>query len=104
MPNENDPYSALEEGAEPSPSSQEMGDKEAGETTLIPKSFFEGQELKPGQQYYVEIVREYEDEVEVKYPHQVKEEKGEKSEKPTAKADAALDEMMGEPANPGKEY
>lgn len=65
---------------EPSPSkTPEMPKKETdkekdGETALLPKSFFEGQELKPGEQYYVEIVRSYEDEVEVRYPHKVKEE------------------------------
>lgn len=49
-------------------------DSEEGETALLPKSFFEGKDLKPGEQYYVEIVRSYEDEVEVKYPHKVKDE------------------------------
>jgi len=84
----------------------EMDDKKGmdkekdGETALLPKSFFEGQELKPGQQYYVEIVRAYEDEVEVKYPHEVKEEK---EEEPSAndKIAAMGTEMGGNPGSGG---
>lgn len=60
---------------------KDMHKDEEGETALLPKSFFEGQELKPGEQYYVEIVRSYEDEVEVKYPHKVKEEGSEANDK-----------------------
>jgi len=102
MATKNDPYAGLEEPSdEPMPKEDKPGDDEEGETVLIPKSFFGDQELKSGQQYYVEVVREYEDEVEVKYPKQVKEEK----EKPTAKADMAMDAMMGEnPGNPGNPY
>jgi hypothetical protein len=88
-------YGAMEdEGAEDTAPSKPKAD-EGGETALLPKSFFEGKELKPGQQYYVEVVREYEDEVEVKYPHDVK-------EKPTAEADTELEGMATDnPGNPG---
>jgi hypothetical protein len=55
-----------------------------GETALLPKSFFVGQDLKPGDEFYVEVVREHEGEVEVKYGKGP--EKGEKS---------GMDESMG---------
>lgn len=81
--------------AEPSETGDEMPEKkegkdEGGETALLPKSFFEGQSLKPGEQYYVEIVREYEDEVEVRYPHKVKDE-----ESPESKIEAMGTEPGG---------
>ena len=77
MTDPNYPGMNEEDGAEPS-KTPETPDKpedkeEGGETALLPKSFFEGQELKAGEQYYVEVVRSYEDEVEVRYPHKVKE-------------------------------
>jgi len=85
---------------EPSPSeTPETPEKEQkedeGETALLPKSFFEGQTLKPGEQYYVEIVRSYEDEVEVRYPHKIKGEEG-GEESPNSKLEA-----MGTESNPG---
>lgn len=95
-------YPGMDDDAEPM--SNEPGEpphkesEEEGETALLPKSFFEGQELKPGQQYYVEIVRAYEDEVEVRYPHEVKEEgEGESEDKESAnsKLDAMGTEMGG---------
>jgi hypothetical protein len=72
---------------------KEMDDKEEGETALLPKSFFEGQELKAGEQYYVEVVREYEGEVEVRYPHKVKE--AGKNDEADGKLDAMGTEMGG---------
>ncbi len=72
-----------------------MEKKEDGETALLPKSFFEGQELKPGQQYYVEVVRSYEDEVEVRYPHEVKGEEGEES------ADSKIEAMGADSGSGG---
>src|SRR5258705_2354652 len=74
-------------------------DEESHETALLPKSFFEGQEIKPGQQYYVEIVREYEDEVEVKYTHKEKDETEES-------ADSKLEAMGTQvgSSNPGPGY
>jgi hypothetical protein len=90
-----DHYSGMEDDSEAPESKSEK--EKGGETALLPKSFFEGKELKPGEQYYVEVVREYEDEVEVKYPHEVKEDK-----KPTAEADSELEGMATEnPGNPG---
>jgi hypothetical protein len=93
---DNDPYAAL--GSDEPTEKPKEKSKDDGETALLSKSFFAGQEVKPGEQYYVEVVRSYEDEVEVKYPKQVKEDK----EKPTAEADTALDEMASEGGgNPG---
>jgi len=96
----------MDDEAEPSTTDgerdEEMHDKgEDGETALLPKSFFEGQELKPGEQYYVEIVRQYEDEVEVKYPHKVKDEEPEE-ESGHSKLEAMGTEMGG--SNPGTGY
>lgn len=80
---------------ESSPSeTPESPEKEEGETALLPKSFFEGQELKPGDQFYVEIVRSFESEVEVRYPHEVKEE-GEDKDSANSKIDAMGTEMGG---------
>ncbi len=39
------------------------------ETTLVPKSMFEGKELKPGDEFYFTVVRLHENEVEVEYKH-----------------------------------
>jgi hypothetical protein len=78
-------------GGDPGESSDDPPEKQEegmeGETALLPKSFFEGKELKPGDQFYVEIVREHEGEVEVKYPHDEKKEK-------SGMADS-MDEMDG---------
>lgn len=96
-------YPGTEDEAEPSmtgehdESMHKKEDKD-GETALLPKSFFEGQELKPGEQYYVEIVRAYEDEVLVKYPHKVKNETEEES--PNSKLEAMGTEMGGN-SSPG---
>ena len=88
---------------EEEPMSNEPGEpphkesEEKGETALLPKSFFEGQEIKPGEQYYVEIVRSYEDEVEVRYPHKIKGEEGEEES-----ADSKIEKMGSNPgSNPG---
>jgi hypothetical protein len=87
-----------EDHMEPHPDMAEKGKgKEMdGETALLPKSFFEGKDTKPGDQFYVEVVRNYENEVEVRYG------KEEMKEKPTAEADEALEGMAKEnPGNPG---
>lgn len=87
-------YPGMDDDTDASPEKPKEDD--AGNTALLPKDFFEGQELKPGQQYYVEVVRMYENEVEVKYPHEVKE------EKPTKEADDAIEAMATDnPGNPG---
>lgn len=62
-------------GDEPQPTGTDAGakepadDKAEGETFLVPKSAFEGQELNPGDQFYFTIVKVHGDEVEVKYSH-----------------------------------
>lgn len=71
-------------------------DKDEGETALLPKSFFEGQDLKPGEQYYVEVVRSYEDEVEVRYPHKVKDDEPEEES-----ANSKLEAMGSSPGSGG---
>lgn len=97
-----DLYPGMDDEAEPSKTgehdeSMPHKDKEEdGETALLPKSFFEGQEIKPGEQYYVEIVRAYEDEVLIRYPHKIK---GEEEESADDKIHAMGKEMGRD--NPG---
>jgi hypothetical protein len=71
---------------EPQPESETEPEKEesAGEqTALLPKAIFMGKELEPGSRCQVEIVREHDGEVEVKYvPHQ------------SGKARSEMDELM----------
>jgi hypothetical protein len=81
-------------GAEDDSSDQEQSDtteKDESQTALLPKSFFGSKDLKPGHKCTVEIVRLFEDEAEVKYLPESKEESGEKSN-----ADAALESMATE--------
>jgi len=69
---------------------------EYGETALLPKSFFQGKEVKPGEEWIIQIVHDHGDEVEVKYATG-KGDKGsedEMSEGPEmAKADQKLQSM-----------
>lgn len=89
-------YPSADDEAEPSstpetPEKQDEGEDE--NTALLPKSFFEGKELKPGNRCMIEIVRPYEDEVEVRYvKHGSKEE-----ESPNDKLEAMGKEMGGNP-------
>lgn len=92
MANKDPMYPGMDDDTDASPDKPKEDD--AGNTALLPKDFFEGKDIKPGQQYYVEVVRLYENEVEVKYPHEVKEERA------TAEADDALESMAKE-SNPG---
>jgi hypothetical protein len=55
-----------------SPPTTDAGEKtesndEGEQTGLLPKSFFGSKELTPGKQCKVEIVKTYDDEVQVKY-------------------------------------
>jgi len=43
-----------------------------GETALLPKSIFGNKELEPGAKCTFEVVKTYEDEVEVKYSKEAK--------------------------------
>jgi hypothetical protein len=69
-----------EEEAAPPRADGDMGGEgdehmEEGNTSVLPKSFFEGKELEPGTQCKVEIVAVHGDDVEVKYvPHEDNEE------------------------------
>ncbi len=76
MPDQEDYYGGMSDsmqGESSDDAPEKEGDMEESETALLPKSFFEGKSLKPGDQFYVEVVREHEGEIEVKYPHDVKE-------------------------------
>ncbi|HZZ98335.1 MAG TPA: hypothetical protein VFG51_00200, partial [Candidatus Saccharimonadia bacterium] len=67
-----------------------------GETTLVPKSMFEGKELKPGDEFYFTVRAVHENEVEVEYKHDEGGEKGEgESETPEGAFDAKFSMMGG---------
>jgi hypothetical protein len=83
-----------EESPEPKSSKRE----ETHQTALLPLKFFEGQELKPGEQYYVTVERLFENEVEVSYPKkdEVKGEEETPGNEPDQTPDDALDGMATE--------
>lgn len=96
-------YPGAEEplGDEGKPAPKETEKEETHQTALLPLKFFEGQELKPGEQYYVTVERIFEDEVEVSYPKK-EETKGKEKEEPMSEANSAIEGMATEtPANPG---
>lgn len=73
------------------------------ETTLVPKSMFEGKELKPGDEFYFTVVSIHENEVEVSYKHD-EGGKGEgegKNETPEGAFDAKFSMMGGGGAKGG---
>lgn len=69
-------------------------------TALLPKDFFGDKELKPGNQCTIEIVRSYEDEVEVRY---VKHE-DESKEPEEESANSKLEAMGSSPGDSGRGY
>ena len=71
-----------------------MGE-ETNETTLVPKSMFEGKELKPGDEFYFTVVAIHENEVEVKYKHDEKEPGEEKGTDSPEQAFDSKFSMMG---------
>lgn len=77
----------------------ERSDTGMGETTLVPKSMFEGKELKPGDEFYFTVVRVLENEVEVSYKHDESKEKegegDEGAETPEGAFDAKFSMMGG---------
>lgn len=86
------------------PAPKETEKEETHQTALLPLKFFEGQELKPGEQYYVTVERIFEDEVEVSYPKK-DEVEGEKKEENMSEANSAIDAMATDnPGNPGPGY
>lgn len=90
---DSDPFEDAEPTPEPKPDESESEDVEKGEgesesaTGLLPKTFFGSKPLTPGTKCSVEIVKAYEDEVQVRYiPH--KESKTAKAEKVDDEAEA----------------
>lgn len=78
--------------------SEDMGrgapsdDESTGQTGLLPKSFFGDKPLDPGTICSVEIVKAYDDQVEVRYvPH---DESDEPIEEEAIAEEAPADEMM----------
>ena len=64
----------------PDNSGSDSQDSMEGETSLLPKSFFQGKDLTVGNECKVKIEHVYDDEVEVSYvPHSTDEESGETS-------------------------
>lgn len=50
----------------PDTEDQETESEEVGETALLPKSILAGMEFKPGEKLVLEMVHEYDDEIEVR--------------------------------------
>ncbi len=77
-------------------SERSEGSDRGMETTLVPKSMFEGKELKPGDEFYFTVKRVLENEVEVSYKHDESKEAG--AEEGTDTPEKAFDSkfsMMG---------
>jgi hypothetical protein len=91
-------YPGMDESEEDDSKEMPSKHEEDHQTALLPLKFFEGQELKPGEQYYVTVERVFENEVEVSYPK--KDEVRDKEEPSEKSPDDALDEMATE-SNPG---
>lgn len=62
----NDLYDSESDATQSKPPA-DMGDMEGGPTGLLPKDFFVGKEPTPGSICSVQIVKVYDDQVEVKY-------------------------------------
>lgn len=69
-----DPYAVETTGSEGAEANGDMmdhgpegGRTKDGETALLPRTIFSGKELTPGSKCTFEVVKVYEDEVEVKY-------------------------------------
>lgn len=76
------------------PAGDDTADEESGPegaTTLIPKSVCPGMDLEPGQKLEFEVVKSYEDEVEIKYL------KGDKGESEMDRSEDKLNAMAEAP-------
>ena len=87
-----DPDAEVESTETPTTDSPET---EGEETTLVPKSFFAGADKKPGDRCEVEVVRSFEDEVQIRY---VKHDESPEDEEPSDHMDA-MDEAFGPPSD-----
>lgn len=80
--------------AQTEPAGDDKPDEESGPegaTTLIPKSVCPGMDLEPGQKLEFEVVKSYEDEVEIRYL------KGDKSESEMDRSEGKLNAMAEAP-------
>lgn len=77
-----------EPDSNPMPSKEKSAETES-ENALLPKSFFQGKDLEPGKHCKVEVVRVFDDEVEVRYIRH-----DEKKKEMTDREPAEEDEMM----------
>jgi hypothetical protein len=91
-------YPGMDESEEDDSKEMPSKHEEDHQTALLPLKFFEGQELKPGEQYYVTVERLFENEVEVSYPKkdEVKGEEETPGNEPDQTPDDALDGMATE--------
>ena len=76
--------------------SDQQSDNKEGATALIPKTLLGGKKFNVGDEVVLEIVHEYEDEVEVKYASEKPDKKPSTPETP-ASADEEIDMMAGKP-------
>lgn len=93
-----DAYFGDAEGpAEPGDSPQEESSENDSATGLLPTSFFQGKDLKPGSRCEVEIARVHDDQVEVKYvSHSQDEEMAEPAPTPNgSESEGMSEDMMG---------
>lgn len=80
------------------PDAADKDETTEGETALLPKSLFMGQDLKPGDTVTLKIVHGYQDEIEV-CPVSDKED-AKDSEPEMSKSMSGLDEMTGQDEMP----
>lgn len=81
-----------------SPDKSEM----TGETTLVPKSMFNGKVPEPGDTCHFKVVHEYDDEIELKWVDNAKEEK-EEGESEMDRAGKRIEEKYGSGSEGGQE-
>jgi hypothetical protein len=86
---ESAPSEAQSEPAEDNTSDEKEGSE--GVTALVPKSICPGMDLEPGQKLEFEVVKTYEDEVEIKYL------KGDQGKSDMAKSEEDLNAMAEVP-------
>lgn len=100
MADYNDMSDGFSDAEVPSKTSPETNEKtDSGESTaLLPKAFFSGKELTPGNECKVRIQKVYDDQVEVSYvPHSDTEEEKEGEESSEGEAGSGYEDEMSMP-------
>lgn len=84
--------------SEDTESKETDGEGEEENTSLVPKSFLGGKELKPGAKFEVEVVHLYEDEAEIKVCGE--EEEGEEEGDEMSQAESKMEEYASDNESP----